>query len=416
MLAIYFLFFSTWVYLNYKRHGFSPSTFLLGVFWLTSIASMTLVYGYQTYIEERILWYAIIFHVICLFFFLYPVVKFGNLEINKFKMPPIKYIKILSWILIVFSISSIVVSTFKIQVAFSYDDLNEARALHNKGELNENADRNIFTYIGDIGQNLSIFPLFLSFYLFIFYPKLKLMTLLLFISSFAIVFNNLAIMGRDGIIRWFLFFIFVFSFFRKYISPKLKKQVFLLFIIGAVPIITIFYKITQARFINRDKDPFYYIVDYTGQPFIYFSYNFKNFMEGTAGGRMNFPLLFPDSERASINNLNDRYSADYNLNTFPTFVGSFYFDLGLIKTFILGVVFFLYFSYYFRRRKIYNFSQLIVFITLYHVFMLGVFYYVITSTTSNKSILAIIIFSLFVEFHFKREHRLLKRKIRLSNN
>jgi len=410
MLILYFLFFSVWLYSNYRRYKFTPSTFLLGIYWLSSLAAQFLLYGYKTYSESRIELSAIIFHIICLFLFLYPLIRFGNENIIKFRLPSLKYIKIFSWFIIALSVIAIIVAAYKVKFVFSFSDLTEARRLHNAGELYDRNNGDFFDYIANIGPHLALFALFMSFYVFAFYPRSKKLFILLFISSFSIVLGNLAILGRDGIIRWFLFFFFVYSYFKRYLLRKTKRLIRFLFILVGLPIILIFFKITDVRFTGRDEGLFYYLIDYTGQSFIYFSYNFNRFIEGTSGGRMNFPILFPSSERAQMGHLNDIYMADYNLNTFSTFVGSFYFDMGLTKTLFLAISFFLFFLLFFKRRKTYSFTKLIVFLILYEVVLLGVFYYMFSSPTVINTFILLICIAVFIVFNEKYFHKNSKKR------
>jgi hypothetical protein len=126
-------------------------------------------------------------------------------------------------------------------------------------------------------------------------------------------------------------------------------------------------------------------------------------MNGTAGGRMNFPSLFPAGQQVSINNLNDIFFANYNLNTFSTFVGSFYFDMGLLRTFDAALLFFLIFLFYFRKNISNSFSTLIVYLILYEIVLLGVFYYMFSSTEVVNTFIFIILLSILTDYKSKKK-------------
>jgi oligosaccharide repeat unit polymerase len=402
-LFLYFIFFSAWLLLNYKYHGLNASTFLLAVYLVSSIGAIFLMYFYHSYDEEKIFFSAALFHITCLFLFLAPIVKVGNTNVQSFRMPSYKYLNYFAWIIISLSIISIVVASTKLKVVFSYDDLARARAMHNLNELYSNEQRNVFTYLGGIGQHLSLIALFMAFYFSINFPKKKLIFSLLFASSFAVVIQNLTIVGRDGIVRWILFFLFVFFIFKKQISLKTKRKIIKFSAIAIIPMGLLFFQISAAKFQGVGKGIIYYFVDYLGQSFIYFSYNFHQFMNGTAGGRMNFPSLFPAGQQVSINNLNDIFFANYNLNTFSTFVGSFYFDMGLLRTFDAALLFFLIFLFYFRKNISNSFSTLIVYLILYEIVLLGVFYYMFSSTEVVNTFIFIILLSILTDYKSKKK-------------
>lgn len=398
MLILYLLFFSFLFFLNYRKHGFTPSTFIISIYLLSSVMSLLLLYYYQIFDEERISLIAIIFHIICLYLFLSPIIYFGNININEIKFPPYRILRYLIWTIILLSLISIVVSWSKLKIVFAFEEISEARRLYNARELYDE-DRNIYTYLGAIGHHLSIFAMFFFFYFIIFYPQKKIIQLLLFISSFAIVFSNLSTAGRDGIVRWGFFMIFAFSIFKKNISARAKKYIYTLSLIAGIPIVSIFVIITQSRFGERNGGVLQSIASYIGQSFPIFSYNFNQFMDGTAGGRINFPFLFPISQRRSLNNLNDYFYADYNLNTFSTFVGSFYFDLGLLKTLLFALFFYFIFTYYYKFHKPRaSFVKMMSFIILYQIMLLGIFYYMFYSTTVTNTLLLLIAIAVFLQY------------------
>lgn len=399
MILLYTIFFSLLLFFNYKKHGITPSTFILGVYWISSICGIILLYGYDHFDASKITFAPVIYHITCLALFLLPVLYFGNIDVNQIKYPSYDVLKYLLWFIIILSIMSIGVSATKVQTAFSYD-LNEARRLHNLRELHDDGDRNIFVYLGRLGTDMSFFALFFFFLVLTRYPQKRVIQILLIVSSLSVIISNLSIMGRDGIVRWLFFFATCFLMFRDKISEGLKRKIYMGVSVIFIPIIIIFSLITQARFSEKGDGTMYSVASYLGQSFIYFSYNFDNFEDGMSGGRMVFPSLFPTSERVLLNNLNDSFYADYNLNTFPTFVGSFYLDMGFTKTFFLALGFFIVMFFYLRIHKPQkSFSKLIAFLILYETMLLGVFYYMFTNETSVNVFILIFILCVFLQLH-----------------
>ena len=397
MIILYVCFFGIWFYNNIKKNGFNISSFLLFLYMCSSIISVILLYGYKEYDQEKINFYAIIFHILCYFLFFKPIISFGNrLDLNKIIFPELKLIKLISLFIIILSIASLVVNIPKMLYSFSFAELSEARKLHNNRELFEDSRAGILEYLGSLGTALSYYSLFFFFYFLTFFKKNRILMILLFLSSFAIVVNNLAIMGRDGIIRWILFFITLYILFKNYLENDFKRKIKKIALIPSIVLIVILGSITFSRFGERDYSVFYSILSYAGQQNIYFSYNFDKFMDGLAGGKMNFSYFF--SDRVSINNLNDLVYADYNLNTFSSFVGSFYMDLGLIKTLFLALFLFIFNSFFLLKI---NFYKLIYYLIIYEVVLLGFFYYMFYSPTKVNTLLVFILIC-YVIYIYKR--------------
>src|SRR5690606_33402113 len=194
MLFLYVIFFLVWMRSNYLKHGFNVSTFLLVLYLCSSVCSLILVYGYDTYDVDRIRFPAVITHIFCYWLFFLPVVKFGNNQIQKINLPDIKYLKFIIYTIIILSFCTIVASVPKIGTAFSYSDLAEARKLHNLGELNAEEQGGLINYLGGIGTNMSFYSLFLAFWLFSIRKRVDWLIFFLFVSSFAIVLSNVAFM------------------------------------------------------------------------------------------------------------------------------------------------------------------------------------------------------------------------------
>src|SRR5690606_32912964 len=94
----------------------------------------------------------------------------------------------------------------------------------------------------------------------------------------------------------------------------------------------------------------------------------------TFGGRINFPIFFSDDRVTGP--LNEEVYTDYNLNTFSTFIGSFYKDIGFYGTFFLAISFYVFCRFLFEARNRGNvFYKLPIFIFITQVTLHGIFYY-----------------------------------------
>ncbi|MDM1033762.1 oligosaccharide repeat unit polymerase [Myroides odoratimimus] len=404
MLAIYIFFFGAWFIYNYRIYGINVSTFIIGLYLLSAISGFILLYAFDFYDPERILVKAIFTHIICLFLFLYPVVYVGNKGLKNVIFPGFTQLRYLIFILIFLGLVTIITSVENVQKVFSFTDLSEARKLYNAREIDVTST-GIFGYLAGIGTHLAYYSIFFFFYLLAFFPQKKLLIVLLFISSFGNIFYNLSAMGRDGLVRWMLFIIINYLLYKDYLSISLKAKIKKMSFIPLVAILLVFFMITFSRFGDRQQGVMFYIFDYIGQQNIYFSYNFDQFFEGAAGGRLNFGYFLGDS--ISMNNLNDIFYADYHLNTFSTFVGSFYFDTGFLTTLLLSIFFYII-SFCFIKIGKFTFTKFVVFLIFLEIELLGIFYYMFYAPTRINTLLLLIIISFCIYFISKYKSTLIK--------
>ena len=401
-VIIYILFFGFYFLKNYKKYGLNGSSFLLLIYLASAVTACILLFNYKVYDINQMTYEAAIFHCTCLFLFVSPIVTFFNLGSMKMKLPSERGLKIFSYIILVFCFMSIIYSISKLEVAFSVSDLREARKLHNNRELfEEGGNSGIFSYLASFGHHFSFFAVFLFFLHVTYFPHRKKIIIFLLLASLAIVLNNLSIMGRDGIVRWILFFGFWFFFFKKELSKRLIKRIFTGAFIILIPLLAVFLAITISRFSGRSHDILFYLLDYLGEPVIMFSYNFQQFFDGAFDGRLNFPILFDSSERVPITNLNDTIYSRHNLNTFPTFVGSFYLDFGFLGTFLLALSF-KSFSWIYTNLPSRNltFSRIILFSVFVQIVLLGIFYYMYSSPTTVKAMIFVFLVSVIIQLKY----------------
>lgn len=398
-VVLYLFFFGFYFFGNYRRYGFNASSFVLLLYLVSVGTAAILLFNFDVYDIEKMTYVAAIYHSLCLYLFISPIVSFANGSQLDFKLPTEKGLQIFAYLILVLCFMSIAHSIAKLEIAFSFADLSEARRLHNKRELFENTgNQGIFDYFASFGHHFSFFAVLLFFLYVVYFPHYKKLIALLFVASLAIVLNNLSIMGRDGIVRWLFFFGFWFFFFKNSLSEKFIRRIIRGTAIISIPLISVFGAITIARFSGRSQDILFYLLDYLGEPVIMFAYNFETFFEGSFWGRLNFPVFFEATERVSMNNLNETIYAAHSLNTFPTFVGNFYMDFGFIGTLLLALGFKIFTLIYFNfSADKYQFSKIIFFAICIQIILLGVFYFMFYSPTVFKSLLLVFILSLFIQ-------------------
>jgi len=403
MIFIYIAAFFIVFMLKYKKTGFSTSALLLFIYLISAIFGAILLIGYEKYHYSAISIESVAYNLTCLTLFFAPLVAFDNFDIRNVRFPNLQFMKAFAWFIIILCISSLInsfVNGFKV---FFYSDLAAARLIANEGSLVREDSIFIITYLGSYGTQLSLFALILYFYFNKFVPNSRLIQNLLFIGSFQIIIVNLIGVGRDGTFRWIIFYIFCLSLFKEVISRKDLKKILLNFLLFSSPFIFIFIAISIARASDVNQTVSFFIIDYIGQPFINFSRFFKDFIEPTYNGRLNFPAFFPDSEAVSLRNLWIN-KASGELNVFTTFIGSFLLDFGAYLLFIFTFIYFIIAKISFRIKKgTVSFTQFIMYCWLVQVFMLGVFYYMFTSPSCIRVFFILLIVSYSMQIFSKQK-------------
>lgn len=376
------MFFGCWSFFNYHKNGFNISVLILLLYFLGTLCCLSIFLFYPNEIKypERISVISVMSHIILLWLFLYPLVKYGNyflperLNIGKSRL------SIFLWCIIVPSLSAMIISIFDIVRIFSYGNLLEARMAFVNGDLStEYVSRfGVVGYMMSFGPVISFLALFFFFYRKFYCKEKGVMVWLLFLSSFCIVAYNLAIAGREGFVRWFFYCIFCVCFFRKYISYKQNKTLFNIIGIFGGMLLIIFSMITADRFEDSNNGPFYSLISYCGQQFYYYSYAYDRFFNDGYGslGEL-FPIV--SNTRADAMNLNSFVNADYYLNTFSTFVGSFLKEAGFMNTLLLALFAFLfsYFAFWRKQRYAnYSLTRIVAYLFYYEVVLLGFFYFI----------------------------------------
>lgn len=400
IILIYIIVFGGYFFINNYKYGFNGGTFLIALFFSGSVLGFYILLTTNFYDPNRLNFFAVIYHCVCLLMFLSPIVYVSNKLIHKFRVPNQTGLKLFVYLLLFFSLFSFISLIPKIQSVFAVGDLKTARNLYNYGDLHEEGG-GILAYLGGIGASFAYFSMFLFFYYLKNFPKERGIIVLLFLCSLTDALSGLSVAGRGGIMRWILMLLFFYFSFHRYIDQKLKRKMIRIVSLMSVPLIAIFTVITIARFSNREYPIYVYVFDYLGQSFLYFSYIFNPFFDSTFGGRMNFPIFFPNDRIDRV--LSEEVSANFNLNTFSTFVGSFYKDIGFYRTLLIATVFWIFSTLIFKFSRVRNnFYKSIIFITFSQMIVNGVFYFQYTGTTKIRSFIVLVFLAFIIELKFPR--------------
>lgn len=398
-IFLYIAFFGIWLFLN-KKNGFNTSSFILLFYLFSAICCLFIFifYPHTILYPDRVTLESVSFHILTLFLFLSPLVYIGNkIKAENLSISD-KVLKNFSYCIIIPSVISIIVSFSDAINIFAFGDLSVARnTLLSDNSLNYVYKYGVLGYFISLGPIASFLCLFFSFY-YRFYRKDKgVITNLLFFSSFSFVINNFTIAGRDGVIRWILFFIFSCIFFKNYLSFKDNRKFWINVLSFGACIIIIFLLISEDRFGERDDSTFFHLLNYYGQPFYYFSYIYQTFADTNIYG---IGSIFPAFSQNihTIYNLNDFIYADYFLNVFSTFVGSILLRTGAINTFIISLCSFILLFFSFRHFRTISLNKIIVYIFFYEIYILGLFYFMHSGRMTQLGIIFYIIIAYFLSF------------------
>lgn len=381
MIWIYIIIFGLWFTSIYIKHGYNISAFLLSLYLCGMISCEILFIYFPETIKypQRISVLSILIHIVCMGFLLLPIIRFGNIIKIENIVIPLKTLDKYIVFIIIPSIISMAISISMIIILLQFPDMHAARQQFLDGSLEGSFVQKLgpIGYIVSLGKCCSSIALVLGFYRTFYLNKKNLISYLILISSLCYPLFTLSFAGRDGILRWMLLFIFCIILFKDYLSIKKNSKIW--GIVGIVGCLGIFMlaKITNDRF-NNTEGVTYSILRYIGEPYYIFSYGLERFGEDPMKDSIFAPFPIITQEKPDTTNLNDKYSADYYLNTFSTIVGGILMRIGVYKTIVLfAIVFFLLFPLYGKYNIPVSISltKFIGFIIYYEVCLTGVFYY-----------------------------------------
>lgn len=404
---IYILFFYIWTALIYRKHGFNISCFLILIYLIGAVNCCLISNLYPDYIKhpDRITLKSIAAHILLLWLFMYPLIRYANgIKLSNLKISD-EAIKTFAIIIIIPSILSIAISLVDLGQIFAFRDLSKARMATLNGDISQSyvANYGIIGYIPTFGTKISFLSLLLAFYLKFYIRKHQKLANWLIICSFSMPINNFTSAGRDGFVRWFLFLIACLILFKKYIDFKQNRKLILAVCAFLICIGTLFMAITYDRFKDSDNGVFFSFMRYGGEQFYLFSYGFQRFFDQ---GMTDYSHIFPiiTQEKFDMMNMNQRFRADYFLNTFPTFVGTFVLYLGFYKALFLCICAFFFFNLAFWKPTRYPHISLtkIVGFSFYFEIVLAGFFYLMHGERFAQGAIVLYICAAYLISHFKR--------------
>jgi oligosaccharide repeat unit polymerase len=290
-----------------------------------------------------------------------------------------------------------------------------------KGDIDENRTNIVFSDVDDLGERFggwgilnsfasligNFFILTQMFFFLNLIPingKIRITkAVIMLIASMSYIVYILAYVGRDGTVFWAMSFIFQYIFFKNFIEKKvrlmIRKYIFILLGLIAIPFILI----TISRYKDLPIPIYWGIINYMGGQIP--NFNDHYLVNGPLQhGQFHFPV-FVDMVRSigfyikPAMEKNEMYSYFLDKNVFPwvftTFIGGFIIDFGKMGTLILVAVFFFFIRKLVKKSMCtgtFSLSGYILFILYYQMVFFGVFYFRLYS--ANYYMIAMILLHL----------------------
>ena len=259
----------------------------------------------------------------------------------------------------------------------------------------------ILSHISALASNYSFISLILSFYCMLKYPYKKRIIYLLLMSSLSYLFFNLEIGGREAIVRYSFDLLFVYLIFRKDISNYWRHKFRVVMLSVFILMLMVALYITISRF--DGKNTMYGTLGYLGQGFIFFSRFFDYFGKtGSESAIFNaFSLIQVDRFNQNIN-----VSADFFLNVFTTFVGSFVKASGYKVALIHFAIIYFFIVLVKRINKKSIFYYIYAFY-IFRFFIGGIFYWIDSFASRAKVYYILLIFLIhFITVQFRKQRKI----------
>lgn len=360
---------------NSKKKWLSPSSFLIGIYLLSSFCAIWTI-GVENYTQvlSSDYLFPMLFFDLFILLFLLPYRLFHEERIAAIRLPNQSVLDIFSSFLIILSFYAIFYYVSTVISIFTLSDLGAARnAIY--GEQGE-------TYV-DSGVGQTIASVSASFYsiclvLYFIYKikgKHKTRCTLLLISSLSYPIQIMAWVGRDGVVFWIFSFVFLFLLFKPYMETPEVKSIIKVFSIGAVVLMIPFVAISISRFSTSDMGTNGSIISYMGQGMVngpyYFGLDDKVYTNGVG-----FPLYFELTGQKMPTGQGNQMVGEWATWNFSTFVVSLYRNLHLVGLIIFCIMMYLISIMSFgSKKRVLPFHDLFIYLLFFEIISQGVFYF-----------------------------------------
>jgi oligosaccharide repeat unit polymerase len=330
-----------------------------------------------------------VFLYVCLMMYFRPYLN--NQENDVIILPPSKKKKdfVISLMIIILLISILILLPQS-----NLNDLGDTRAMLSSSGIKLWFSSNWFlSKLFLLTTSIIPFIIIFSFYsAFVEHTKkgiLLFILLCVFLAIYGISFAE-----RGHLMVSIIYIGFLFIFFRKTISKKMRRYFYVSSMIIVVAFVSFFILVSNSRF---KEDAGFFYIKYAGENFINFDGLLYDNLKNTTDGSTYFRFLKGDSE---FKNPEDKWDYTERITGvrgqyFYTMVGALMFDFGKVGTFIIAMIFCIAMTSFVRKRKYLSFSDMLVYLIGLYVVVYGVFFFEFQGTSGNLTLLFIIVFSLY---------------------
>ena len=376
----------------------TPSSFLLGIYFLSSICAIPTLY-FGDYIEPYLskYWLAMIKFCFLVLLFLAPFIIFKENKIKRIVLPSRGFLDIFSGVVILLSFYAIFYYAGTARSVLLSTDIGELRNLIASGD--GYSESGIFNTIASVSASLFVFALLL-FFIYIAIEGIKTRAILLFISSFSETLHVFTFAGRDGVVFWLFSYVFLWLVFSKYLPPKANSKLKRTLIIAALLMAIPFMMISSSRFEDSSNGTGYSLVSYMGQSFVNGPLYFG--IDDPPVGKNGFVLIneiFHNNTNANRRTRVLYEIGDWRSWSFGTLVVSLHRklngDLGLLCFGLAALALFLIVMG--RTKRSFRLNHIVIYILYFQVLSQGVFYFRQYTRGGNLFILLCLFGALFLD-------------------
>lgn len=274
----------------YKKNGFDISCCIVGVYLITSAASIYFMdHTHNPYfIGKRPTLIPSIVYCSMVTLVSRPFYRFNSNKIRDLKRMNVKIFNIMSWIFIGSFFFSLILFYKDLIFLFSLgDEVGQLRGLEfDTAQSRLSGPLKFISTCAVAMCSMSAVSFILFLYSVTFLKKPKWFNLLLFISSCGCIISGILNIDRSVMVFWIMNMIFIFFLFKPYLSAKVKSIIsffagFLLWGAGAYLV-----NMTMSRFGDNALDS---VIEYAGQNYI----NFCWFWDHYTPPVLNFGIFIP---------------------------------------------------------------------------------------------------------------------------
>ena len=375
----------------------TPSGVVLGLYSICSLAGVfTLFYGNYTQPFDDKYWLPMLFFDLFIIIFLLPFRIFNESGIRVVRLPSRSFLDVFSTIIIILSLFSIVFYGSSVRNIFSMASLGDARNDMVGGELY--FEKGISATVGSVAAANYVFAIMLYF-IYKIIGNSKTRCALLLISSFSESIQVLSFVGRDGIVFWIFTVMYLYAFFRPFVTEDTEKKLLRKAVIIIAIISIPFFLITISRFGSGGSGSS--IVSYLGQGFInaplFFGLESKPIDIGSR-----FPLFYELTGTRMPSGSGPVVIGDWVSWQFSTIVVGLYRSLDLMGLIIVTIIMYCLFRLVTRNvKQVINLGQLTFYMLYFQIIGEGVFYFKHATRGGNLFILTTLMLAIFFSFATK---------------